>query len=186
MSIKIPLLLNSGLSKMEIIYILSIYNNDVSSLKRRDILESLVEKGYILIESGKIYLRKKTIDIFGEFKSLKENKIEEEFNDLDIFIDEYRNLWPRGIKSGGRLVKGDKNGCKSKMEKFIKANPSITKSEILNAARAYLDSKQRDRYQKTICADYFIEKGGTSQLSSWIELTKELNKNGDDKFHKEI
>lgn len=123
--------------------------------------------GYIkLDEDNKIVLRQKTIDLF------KTNKIPTKLSELILFVDKYRELFPQGVKSGGYLIKGDKQGCITKFKSFIKKYPEYTQEEILDATKAYLDGKKKNNYDMTQLAHYFIEKEGISNLSSFCEDIK--------------
>lgn len=85
------------------------------------------------------------------------------------WIEEWRNLFPKGIKSGGYPLRGSKKGCLRKMKKFLKENPTITKDEIFHATEKYLNERKKENYEYTKVADYFIEKDNMSLLHSYIE-----------------
>jgi len=89
------------------------------------------------------------------------------------WIDEYRNLFPAGVFTGNRPVKGDKSGCIKKMDTFLKTHPNVDKETILNATKMYVDRARANGYDRMTCADYFIEKLGVSLLEGYIEQLKE-------------
>jgi hypothetical protein len=89
--------------------------------------------------------------------------------DVPGWIEEYRNLFPQGVRSGGYPVRGSKAGCLKKMEKFVKSHPHYSKDTILAVTRSYVERKQRQAYQHMKLADYFIEKDGVSMLSAECE-----------------
>ena len=88
------------------------------------------------------------------------------------WIDDWRDLWPVGVKSGGRPVRGDKKGCNAKMKKFVQEY-DYTKEEIFEATKIYVFEKSRDNNRYMTCADYFILKNGSSTLASFCEDIRE-------------
>jgi hypothetical protein len=88
--------------------------------------------------------------------------------DLDSWINEWRDIFPEGVKSGGRPVRGTKSGCIGKMKAFINRT-GYSKSDIFYATKAYLAERKKDGYKFVICADYFISKDGNSVLEAYCE-----------------
>lgn len=88
--------------------------------------------------------------------------------DLDSWINEWRNLFPEGVKSGGRPVRGTKSGCLTKMRAFINRT-GYSKLDIFYATQAYIAERKKDGYKFLICADYFISKDGNSVLEAYCE-----------------
>jgi hypothetical protein len=128
-------------------------------------LEKLQKLGYIKITSeDELVLRSKinklftTVDIAG---------------DVDTWIDDWRHIWPDGVKSGGRPVRGTKSECIKKMKAFIQKNKQFSKSDIFAAALAYSIERKRDGYKFMVCADYFINKQDSgSMLEAWCDDMK--------------
>jgi hypothetical protein len=91
------------------------------------------------------------------------------------WIDQWRELFPKGSNRGGYRYRGDKQGCLKKMIKFVKTNPSIKIPEIFAATKNYIHSYEvKNDFQYIKLAHYFIEKDGISTLASNIEgLTEE-------------
>lgn len=88
---------------------------------------------------------------------------------IEDLVDEFRELFPKGVRTAGYLVKGDRNGCIKKMKKFIKENPDVKDDEILAATEAYIKKMALNGYDRMKLAHYFIEKDGASTLSAEIE-----------------
>ena len=101
------------------------------------------------------------IEILGIKELVKRTAVE--------WIEEYRNKFPKGILTGNRPVRGDKQGCLKKMNAFLKANPETTKEQIFEATDLYIQKSKANGYDRMTCADYFIEKNGASMLSSYLE-----------------
>jgi hypothetical protein len=96
-------------------------------------------------------------------------------NDPINWIDEWIDIFPRGVKSGGRLLRGDKNSCMRKMRVFVKEY-SFSKDIIMSATKAYIESKKADNFNYTRCAVYFIYRiegnsihSKISDLATWCE-----------------
>lgn len=103
---------------------------------------------------------------------LKNNKVES-------WIDEWFELWPRGIKSGAYLVRSDKHGCFKKMEKFCKINPTYSKDIILKATKDYIDYCRMHNYKFMQLAHYFISKHDNSNLAAQCEAILHKQKTGE-------
>lgn len=112
--------------------------------------------------------------------------------EVENWIEDWRNLFPPGVKSCDRPVKGSKSGCLKKMKIFMQANPDISKEQVMSATKAYVFEKSLKGFKFITCADYLIEKEGVSLLESLIEhdgyrgnLLDKLEGSGSD-WHKEV
>jgi len=85
------------------------------------------------------------------------------------WIEEYYNLFPKGIKSGGFYVRSSIQDCSNKMFRFLNDNPQFTKDIILEATKNYIKDCEARNYDKMKLAPYFIVKDGTSMLSGYCE-----------------
>lgn len=100
----------------------------------------------------------------------------------DEWIEEWKNLFPKGIKTGGLPVRSAVSGCKVKMNKFIKEY-DYTVDEIFQATKQYIEQKERERYSYMKTAVYFIEKDKQSTLAAYCDELgekEELNEAGYD------
>lgn len=146
----------------------------------------LEESNFIKIIDDKILVRKKGVDIFQEPIVVK--------NSIETWIDEWRNIFPSGVKSGGRPVRGDRSGVLTKMQAFVKQNPQYTSDQIFDATKQYVFESSLKSYNFIICADYFIKKNNSSMLAAMIEELeikgssyKKLQEgNSGSNWHKEI
>ena len=145
--------------------------------------EKLEEDGWVKITHESIELRDKFTIFVGQTSAPTDN--------VSGWIDDWRNLWPPRVKSGGRPVRGDKKGCLSKMKKFVKEY-DYSKDEIMEATRIYLFEKSRESYKYMTCADYFIFKNNSSVLASFCEDIRESGnslkktEDGNSSFMKQI
>lgn len=147
----------------------------------QELLDSLQQKLFIkqiLDENEKILIIREKgnklidyLEIEG-LKSLNNKRVIRKSNrqinqDLDEFIDDFRKLW-KGLKMGSM---GSKEACIEKMTRWMQANPSYSKEDILKASKIYLDSLNDYTYLQQ--ADYFIYKkdvkGESSRLSAFID-----------------
>lgn len=96
------------------------------------------------------------------------------------WIEEYYNLFPKGVKSGGFYVRTSIVDCSNKMFKFLKDNPQFTKDIVLAATKNYIKDCELRHYDKMKLAPYFITKEGTSMLSGYCEAyVQGINNNQD-------
>lgn len=109
-------------------------------------------------------------------------------DDVEGWIDEWVDLFPRGVKSGGRLVRSDRQSCLRKMKVFLREY-DYDRDTILNATRKYVESKANDGYNYMKCAVYFIYRADTSRvdkvsdLATWCDQYK--HDEGEGKNHSE-
>lgn len=80
----------------------------------------------------------------------------------------YIDLWPKKIMSGGRPIRQGPTAITKKLNGFMNKNPKITDEQILDATRRYVNMKQKDNWEFATCSDYFISKGNTSLLESYV------------------
>lgn len=94
----------------------------------------------------------------------------EDPNDFNAFVEEYRNIFPKGIKSGnGTPIRGDRQGIIKKMEWFLRNYPEFSKITILAATKLYVEQMARKGYAYMTQADYFIQKDNGSKLAAMCE-----------------
>jgi hypothetical protein len=150
---------------------------DLENYKNSELLTTLEEKQFIKIIDNEILLRQNgnllldliTIEKINAKSSKVIVKKSERIinNELDSFIDEFRNKW-KGLKPGSM---GSLSACRDKMSRWMKENTKYTPQQILKAVDIYLNSL--DNYQYLQQADYFIYKkdahGESSRLSAFID-----------------
>lgn len=141
--------------------------NDIDNISRNEILY-LEDNDFITInksDNDLIYYSKCFITELG--KEVLNTLLISDSDNNNIFVEEWFELWPKGIKSGGYYVKSDKNGCKKNLEKFIKNHPQISKETILKATKKYIDDMKDRNYQYIKLAPYFIYKDNISLLEGY-------------------
>lgn len=128
-------------------------------LVRKELLKESADRSeFILTDKGRLFVEK-----LSEF--LEDKKTEE----FDNWFERWYNLFPKGIKSGGKLLRSDKAGCAKKMEKFIKDH-NFSPSLILRATEDYLNERAAENYKFCKTATYLIDKRGEgSELAALCE-----------------
>lgn len=146
---------------------LTLYINNKGMFSKSD-LEILINKGLIVNESEDDEFYFEYIRPLEPLHKLFQANI---IDDPENWIDEYYNLFPEGIKTGGsKLVKSGKLGCLKKLRKFMKDNPSYDKDIILEATKRYVAECASKGYQYMMMAPYFIEKDGVSSLEGYCQM----------------
>jgi hypothetical protein len=90
-------------------------------------------------------------------------------SDFGSFVEEFYNLWPRGIMSGGYAVKSGKASCSTKLRTFLKDHKEYTQEIVLQATKNYIEKCKFNGYQYMKLANYFINKDGVSVLETWCD-----------------
>lgn len=93
------------------------------------------------------------------------------------WVEDWRKLWPEGIKTGGnKYVNSSLTAVTLKLKKFFKSY-DFTVEEIMEGTRRYLEAQEQKDWDRTQCSMYFIEKDGDSNLANYCEeVQKEKNR----------
>lgn len=95
----------------------------------------------------------------------------EEKTGMDLFIDSYLELFPKGVKNGGnKPLRSNATDVKAKMLKFMNKYKH-TKDIILKATKNYIE-RLRGVYTYCPTSEYFIMKDGSSALATECEMVK--------------
>jgi len=167
MELNIKTLVSKKLTPNSYVYLYYLVHKMICPIPLPNVsLTNLENKGYIKMEAnGKITFRKKAVKLIeGE-----EYKYIEPVNRVDEWIEEWRELFPKGIKTGGYYIKGSPKGCLKKMTAFIKDYNKVTKEQIFKATEKYVEEYKRRNFQYMKLAEYFISKDNVSTLYSYIE-----------------
>lgn len=131
------------------------------------------KKGYVF---SNIFITNKFINKFIEQE--QKSKLDKEV--VEDWIDLWYNLFPKGVKSGGYLVRSDKNGCLNKLKKFHKKYPEFSKEIILKATSDYIDYYRMRNWNYVSLGHYFIVKDGISILAGQCEMILDKINSGKD------
>jgi hypothetical protein len=178
--INLTVLLRHDISADEYVFLyLSLLGKEIPNVIFRKIdLKPLQDKGFIKIVDEAFIKRPKLSALFAS--TIETSKVED-------WIDEWRDIWPKGYKSGGKPVRGSKQDCIKKMKAFL-TRTGYTKDQVTSAALAYVLDRKGKNYQYMTIANYFIQKGDESSLEAWCELLAEEGDRVKDfgEFHKEV
>lgn len=149
-----------------------IYNENFMDYSQH--VQILETRGYIK-KFGRnptdITMRKIGEDLFKKYIGTK-SKVKRG-DSVKYWIEEWRELFPAGVNSGGYRYRGDKKEVLKKMIKFVDSN-DYTKEEIFKATKNYVERFSLRGYNYMQMAHYFIEKQGAgSTLSSECEGLRE-------------
>lgn len=135
--------------------------------------ERLEEMGYLkILGSGDeriLELRQKAVELFSK-----------NTDSITDWIEQWCELWPKGVKGAGGYIKPNKNDALTNMVKFCKKY-KFTKAQIFEATGNYIAEKQRDNWAYVMLGGYFIMKNGVSTLANYcsnigLETAKRSNK----------
>ena len=103
-----------------------------------------------------------------------ELKKKENPNDVDNWIDEWYDIFPKGVKSGGgKYARTGKKSCLKKLKMFIKEHPEFTKENIITATNNYIEDREKNNFAYISTAPLFIYKDGASSLEGWCDSLEE-------------
>lgn len=98
------------------------------------------------------------------------------------WIEEWYDLFPKGVKSGGYYVRTSIKSCDKRMFKFLTDNPAFTKNIILEATKIYVEQMKVNNYSMMKLAPNFIYKDGMSMLSGCCDAYVEGVNNNQDTY----
>lgn len=114
------------------------------------------------------------VGLFEEFTKIQQKATLSLKEYVETWIEDWCNLFPKGIKSGGKAVRSHPKSCINKMVDFVKTY-KYDRDIIFLATEQYLFGRHQHDYNFTQCATYFInhkERGST--LAEWCEQYKDL------------
>jgi len=92
--------------------------------------------------------------------------------------DKIREMFPKGVKSGGGYVRSEVVDIAEKLRKFFKKH-KYTQEQVLEATKRYVDRKRIDDYAFMHQATYFIEKNNVSVLATECGNLTDTNNNNE-------
>lgn len=122
--------------------------------------EKMVDKG--LIDEFQGTPTSKNINPTEKFKTIFLKSPKDE--DFLAFVQSYMELWPKGIKTMGHYIRGDKLDCIKKLRRLFIDNPEISQDRVLEVTRNYIERFQRRNYEGITTSNYFINREGRGSL----------------------
>tara|TARA_Y100000310_G_scaffold245879_1_gene250920 strand:+ start:3485 stop:4048 length:564 start_codon:yes stop_codon:yes gene_type:complete len=181
MEVDIDLLVENNLTPDEYVFLYYLAKSQIYSVNLVTDYEKLEKAGLIKI-GDRIYIRKKGSDLINTKRSevIKTAPLEDT---VAVWIDNWRSLFPQGVKTAGYAIRGTRGGCAKKMKKFMREHKEVTKEQIFKATELYVEEKRRVRYAYMRIADYFIEKDGGSLLESYVEQLSNNETSSDERVN---
>ena len=169
----------------EFVLLVLVYQNEEAALKDcydkdfmvfSQMIQKLESYGYLKWHGSDIKdisLRKLGEDFFAKLSKKKRKPIP----DVDLWIEDWRKLFPEGVNKGGYRYRGNKLEVLKKMIKFVTAY-DYSKEEIFEATKRYVERFSIRGYTYMQQAHYFIEKkdAGSSLASECETLREKPNK----------
>lgn len=138
-----------------------------NALDVEEALSDLLAEEYLVLKKDEVGITINNLASTEKLSTLLSNKVNSE--DVEDWIDEWYDLWPVGVKSGGLYVRTDKRGTLRKMKSFNLQYPMYDKDTIFQATKNYLLDQSIRGYSYCKLAPYFIYKDGMSILAGECE-----------------
>lgn len=139
----------------------------VKLLERLGITKMLINRGYVNPDSKELEFTPKALELIEVIRDEPQKEL------VNSWIDDYRDIFPKGVVTGGYRVRGDRSACIYRMNKFMQAYPKYDKELILRATREYINRKEQEGFKYIQLAHYFILKDKVSNLASECEALLE-------------
>lgn len=135
-----------------------------------------VDKSAKIFDIDSITVTKKGKSLLGDAAAKMIVHESSKSKQLDLeWVSEWRELFPKGVYSGGYPVRANVNDITKKMDKFIRTH-GYDKEVIIAATQKYINEKEMSNYSYMMRSIYFIEKDGSSTLADYCEMIQ----SGDD------
>jgi hypothetical protein len=177
-----------GITANDYVYLIKGIENpkNFKNLHRSSARKVLVERQFLEIQDGYVVVTEAGFKLAQKDMQPIETKLEVSLDNLDKLAKEFRDLFPKGVRSGGYLVRGSESSCKTKLKRFKKKYPEFDDKTIIKATKQYVMSKQREGYNHMKLAPYFIEKDGVSMLAAECEALLDNSSVEQDDWGKDV
>lgn len=150
---------------------LDAYTDKFGKTYSKESIDDLITKGFLELSEPNKYSWN-SINTTTHFKKFfRGTKVKSIVKSLD-WLEEWYELFPKGVKAGGYPVRSGLTSCLPKMVAFIKKT-NYSQDIIIKATEYYLSELKKVDYNYIQLAKYFIEKNGNSTLESYCELITE-------------
>lgn len=155
----------------------------ISNEARDNIITHLIDNGFI-VKQGELYILKgKALNLL-DIEPIEPVAL----NTCASWIEEWIDLWPKGVKSGSRPVRAGKQSIVTKMNTFLANHKDAKPQDIIDCTKAYIDDLESRQWAYITCADYFISKNRSSLLEALLDNFDRDNyekyKSGESDFYK--
>jgi hypothetical protein len=119
-----------------------------------------------LLQPKAILLLSEADTLFKVNKKKKSVFNTEEFNNN---LNEFREIFPKGILPSGKAARSSLSELKKKMSKFFTDYPEYDWDLVLDATTYYVEHYKKQSYMYMKTAGYFISKNDESELASYCQ-----------------
>lgn len=155
----------------------------------RESLDELLELEYLQLIDDSLGYRFSNIQVTVRFIELfidKPKPIKVDSDKIENWINDWYELFPKGVKSGDYPIRSGLAGCLKKMKKFIKEYPEYSKDVIIKVTKKYVNDMKLKNYAYIKLAHYLIYKDDVSVLASLCEEYNNKSDSSEDKFIKSL
>lgn len=158
------------------------YREQFGFIVTRDRVLTLIQEGFITyVNENDFALNFSNLDVTSKgntiFNTTTDLPAKTKVND---WMTEWYELFPKGLKSGGYLIRSGQASCRAKMIKFMRKHPNFNNTIIINATKLYISEMEKVNYSFMQLAKYFIEKDNSSTLESYCEKIMDKVNNGEE------
>ncbi len=101
-----------------------------------------------------------------------------ERTDIDELVEEYLELFPKGVKNGGnKILRSNHRDTAAKIRRF-QIKYGYSKDIILRATKNFIN-RLRGTYTYCPTAEYFVMKDGSSALATECDMIKDIGSDED-------
>lgn len=165
------------------IFMLDTYVAAFGKFFDKESLVYLIERDLLALKDDALGYRFSNLEVTKGYLNIFDNS-KSKSSSVSDWIEEWLDLFPKGVKSGGFYVKSAKSGCLNKMKSFVKNNPEYNKDTIIQATKNYIKEKEAAGWAYMQLAHFFIEKNKISTLASYCDNIEEYEEK--DKFVKTL
>ena len=144
---------------------ISSYESYLAECDIKEILRYYEKSGLLKITGDNykaVSVRDLGLELIGQSKS----------DTIIELAEKIREMFPKGVKSGGYPVRSSTVDIADKLRKFFKKH-KYTQDQVLEATKRYVDRKGREGYSYMQKAVFFIEKDGSSTLAAECDNLKD-------------
>ena len=94
-------------------------------------------------------------------------------DDIKELANQFREFFPKGVKTNNHPVRGNMTNIIRKMRKFKTEFPQYDNDTILKATEMYVKAKAKENYAFMKVSEYLIYKDGISMLASLCDAVLE-------------
>ncbi len=182
--VNVSMMRESGLTPNEMFFLYEMKTEGTQRLAAMSNIYFLTETGYIDEKGVLTHEGGELIDKV--FFRVEKKTTEVSNKELTELSEKFKELFPKGVKTGEYPVRSNIRNIIRKMRKFKKEYPEYTNEVILGATKGYVDRMARNGFQYMKTSEYLIFKGGESVLANLCEAYKDGGEREERKFGRTV